>query len=272
MLVSNEQENLPFYSEKHNKFHKIFCLKFPDKHLSNPTLSKNVDDYQEQRYSKKSEALQEKYSNTEDINKTLNYLKNLVQSKTVNIDEGSKNTVRKENDLINYDLGFIITENILSKIHLMNQSLNKEVIKYFFSLEKLQLHFDFTFKIFLFENCFGMTNFSNELFKITENSIVDNQYLKYRLEDILHNHEFSLFKQFFSFAELIISPNSELLKKGFRYEINKIYSDKSYLIFNYKPKWPASIFFYEEVLNKFNRIFNFLFRVKKYSSEINSVE
>ena len=78
-----------------------------------------------------------------------------------------------------------------------------------------------------------MTNFSYELFKITENSIVDNQYLKYRLEDILQNHEFSRFKQFFSSAELIISPNSELLKKGFRYEINKIYSDKSYLIFNY---------------------------------------
>jgi hypothetical protein len=272
MLVSNEQENLPFYSEKHNEFHKIFCLKFPDKHLLNPTLSKNVENYQEQRYSKNSEPLQEKYSNSEEINKTLNDLKKLVESKTENIDEGNKRIDKKENDLINYDLGFIISENILSKIHLLNQSLNKEVIKYFFSLEKLKLHFDFTFKIFLFENSFGMTNFSNELFKITETSLVDDQYLKYKLEDILQNHEFSPFKQFFSFAELVISPNSELLKKGFRYEINKIYSDKSYLIFNYKPKWPVSIFFYEEVLNKFNRIFNFLFRVKKYSSEINNVE
>lgn len=266
MLVSKEQENLPFYSEKHNEFHKIFCLKFPNKNLLNPAFSKNQDEILlENRFKKKEEKI-ENYTNSEDINKSLNDLRKLIETKTNSFTEV------KKNHPINYDLGFIISHNILSRIHLLNLNLNKEVIKYFFSYERLQLHFDFTFKIFLFENSFGMTNFSNELFKMTENSIVDNQYLKYRLEDIFQNHEFNPYKEFFNYSELILSHNSELLKKGFRYEINKIYSDKSYLTFNYKPKWPISIFFYEEVLNKFNRIFNFLFRVKKYSSEINSVE
>ena len=269
MLISNEQDNLPFYSEKHHDFQKIFCLKFPNKDLLNPIATnihiKNSDNNKTDEISK----IKVNYeSENVDLNKNFNRLHEIVNNDLNN----ENNRENKENKLMNYDLGFILKENIISKINKINLNLNSSVIKYFFKLEKLQLHFDFTFKIFLFENCFGLNIFASELFKSTDNYIVDNQYLKYRLEDIFQNQEFTSYTEFFKFSQLTLSPQSELIKQGFRYEVNKIFSDKSYLYFNYKPNWPISIFFYEEVLDKFNKIFNFIFRVKKYSSEINNVE
>ena len=180
MIVTNEIEDLPFVSEKH-QFNQFFCLKFPDKQLINLSVNPNIHHLQEENKNSSKHILIEEYSSQNDeINRNISRLKEIISDHK----ENHKNS-KIEKEIINFNFDFIIRECIISKIVALNINLNSQVIKYFFSIEKLQFHFDFTFKIFLFENSFGMNNFANELFKNTDNSIIDNQYSKYKLDDML---------------------------------------------------------------------------------------
>ena len=201
-------------------------------------------------------------------------MKNIYKMTIDNILSNSKEEVNKispDSNIHNIDMVLLyLYINHLLKI---NRVINAKFIDILISRTNIMKNFNLLFNICLFNAGFSMNNFiielNNYIYRKSENENMLNIHNNFFLENILY--------------ELASSPMSDL--SPFKDEIYKnikisfVDSIKSYLIISsedililkYKSELPASIFYNDKVMILYNRIFNYLVKIKRSFSLIRNI-
>ena len=201
-------------------------------------------------------------------------MKNIYKMTIDNILSNSKEEVNKispDSNIHNIDmvLHYLYINHILK----INRVINAKFIDILISRTNILKNFNLLFNICLFNAGFSMNNFIIEL-----NNYI---YRKSENENMLNIHNNFFF--FFFLYELASSPMSDL--SPFKDEIYKnikisfVDSIKSYLIISsedililkYKSELPASIFYNDKVMIIYNRIFNYLVKIKRSFALIRNI-
>ena len=200
--------------------------------------------------------------------------KNIYKMTIDNILSNSKEEVNKispDSNIHNIDmvLHYLYINHILK----INRVINAKFIDILISRTNILKNFNLLFNICLFNAGFSMNNFiielNNYIYRKSENENMLNIHNNFFLENILY--------------ELASSPMSDL--SPFKDEIYKnikisfVDSIKSYLIISsedililkYKSELPASIFYNDKVMILYNRIFNYLVKIKRSFALIRNI-
>ena len=201
-------------------------------------------------------------------------MKNIYKMTIDNILSNSKEEVNKispDSNIHNIDmvLHYLYINHILK----INRVINAKFIDILISRTNIMKNFNLLFNICLFNAGFSMNNFiielNNYIYRKSENENMLNIHNNFFLENILY--------------ELASSPMSDL--SPFKDEIYKnikisfVDSIKSYLIISsedililkYKSELPASIFYNDKVMILYNRIFNYLVKIKRSFALIRNI-
>ena len=201
-------------------------------------------------------------------------MKNIYKMTIDNILSNSKEEVNKispDSNIHNIDmvLHYLYINHILK----INRVINAKFIDILISRTNIMKNFNLLFNICLFNAGFSMNNFiielNNYIYRKSENENMLNIHNNFFLENILY--------------ELASSPISDL--SPFKDEIYKnikisfVDSIKSYLIISsedililkYKSELPASIFYNDKVMILYNRIFNYLVKIKRSFALIRNI-
>ena len=201
-------------------------------------------------------------------------MKNIYKMTIDNILSNSKEEVNKispDSNIHNIDmvLHYLYINHILK----INRVINAKFIDILISRTNILKNFNLLFNICLFNAGFSMNNFiielNNYIYRKSENENMLNIHNNFFLENILY--------------ELASSPMSDL--SPFKDEIYKnikisfVDSIKSYLIISsedililkYKSELPASIFYNDKVMILYNRIFNYLVKIKRSFALIRNI-
>ena len=201
-------------------------------------------------------------------------MKNIYKMTIDNILSNSKEEVNKispDSNIHNIDmvLHYLYINHILK----INRVINAKFIDILISRTNIMKNFNLLFNICLFNAGFSMNNFiielNNYIYRKSENENMLNIHNNFFLENILY--------------ELASSPMSDL--SPFKDEIYKnikisfVDSIKSYLIISsedililkYKSELPASIFYNDKVMIIYNRIFNYLVKIKRSFALIRNI-
>ena len=201
-------------------------------------------------------------------------MKNIYKMTIDNILSNSKEEVNKispDSNIHNIDmvLHYLYINHILK----INRVINAKFIDILISKTNIMKNFNLLFNICLFNAGFSMNNFiielNNYIYRKSENENMLNIHNNFFLENILY--------------ELASSPMSDL--SPFKDEIYKnikisfVDSIKSYLIISsedililkYKSELPASIFYNDKVMILYNRIFNYLVKIKRSFALIRNI-
>ena len=201
-------------------------------------------------------------------------MKNIYKMTIDNILSNSKEQVNKispDSNIHNIDmvLHYLYINHILK----INRVINAKFIDILISRTNIMKNFNLLFNICLFNAGFSMNNFiielNNYIYRKSENENMLNIHNNFFLENILY--------------ELASSPMSDL--SPFKDEIYKnikisfVDSIKSYLIISsedililkYKSELPASIFYNDKVMILYNRIFNYLVKIKRSFALIRNI-
>ena len=201
-------------------------------------------------------------------------MKNIYKMTIDNILSNSKEQVNKispDSNIHNIDmvLHYLYINHILK----INRVINAKFIDILISRTNILKNFNLLFNICLFNAGFSMNNFiielNNYIYRKSENENMLNIHNNFFLENILY--------------ELASSPMSDL--SPFKDEIYKnikisfVDSIKSYLIISsedililkYKSELPASIFYNDKVMILYNRIFNYLVKIKRSFALIRNI-
>ena len=201
-------------------------------------------------------------------------MKNIYKMTIDNILSNSKEEVNKispDSNIHNIDmvLHYLYINHILK----INRVINAKFIDILLSRTNILKNFNLLFNICLFNAGFSMNNFiielNNYIYRKSENENMLNIHNNFFLENILY--------------ELASSPMSDL--SPFKDEIYKnikisfVDSIKSYLIISsedililkYKSELPASIFYNDKVMILYNRIFNYLVKIKRSFALIRNI-
>ena len=201
-------------------------------------------------------------------------MKNIYKMTIDNILSNSKEKVNKispDSNIHNIDmvLHYLYINHILK----INRVINAKFIDILISRTNIIKNFNLLFNICLFNAGFCMNNFiielNNYIYRKSENENLLNIHNNFFLENILY--------------ELASSPMSDL--SPFKDEIYKnikisfVDSIKSYLIISsedililkYKSELPASIFFNDKAMLLYNRIFNYLVKIKRSFALIRNI-
>ena len=201
-------------------------------------------------------------------------MKNIYKMTIDNILSNSKEEVNKispDSNIHNIDmvLHYLYINHILK----INRAINAKFIDILISRTNILKNFNLLFNICLFNAGFSMNNFiielNNYIYRKSENENMLNIHNNFFLENILY--------------ELASSPMSDL--SPFKDEIYKnikisfVDSIKSYLIISsedililkYKSELPASIFYNDKVMILYNRIFNYLVKIKRSFALIRNI-
>ena len=201
-------------------------------------------------------------------------MKNIYKLTIDNILSNTKEEVNKispDSNIHNIDmvLHYLYINHILK----INRVINAKFIDILISRTNIIKNFNLLFNICLFNAGFSMNNFiielNNYIYRKSENENMLNIHNNFFLENILY--------------ELASSPMSDL--SPFKDEIYKnikisfVDSIKSYLIISsedililkYKSELPASIFYNDKVMILYNRIFNYLVKIKRSFALIRNI-
>ena len=201
-------------------------------------------------------------------------MKNIYKLTIDNILSNTKEEVNKispDSNIHNIDmvLHYLYINHILK----INRVINAKFIDILISRTNIMKNFNLLFNICLFNAGFSMNNFiielNNYIYRKSENENMLNIHNNFFLENILY--------------ELASSPMSDL--SPFKDEIYKnikisfVDSIKSYLIISsedililkYKSELPASIFYNDKVMILYNRIFNYLVKIKRSFALIRNI-
>ena len=201
-------------------------------------------------------------------------MKNIYKMTIDNILSNSKEEVNKispDSNIHNIDM--VLLYLYINHILKINRVINAKFIDILISRTNIMKNFNLLFNICLFNAGFSMNNFiielNNYIYRKSENENMLNIHNNFFLENILY--------------ELASSPMSDL--SPFKDEIYKnikisfVDSIKSYLIISsedililkYKSELPASIFYNDKVMILYNRIFNYLVKIKRSFALIRNI-
>ena len=201
-------------------------------------------------------------------------MKNIYKLTIDNILSNTKEEVNKispDSNIHNIDmvLHYLYINHILK----INRVINTKFIDILISRTNIIKNFNLLFNICLFNAGFSMNNFiielNNYIYRKSENENMLNIHSNFILENILY--------------ELASSPMSDL--SPFKDEIYKnikisfvdniksylIISSEDILILKYKSELPASIFFNDKAMILYNRIFNYLVKIKRSFALIRNI-
>ena len=201
-------------------------------------------------------------------------MKNIYKLTIDNILSNTKEEVNKispDSNIHNIDmvLHYLYINHILK----INRVINAKFIDILITRTNIMKNFNLLFNICLFNAGFSMNNFiielNNYICRKTENENVLNIHNNFFLENILY--------------ELSSSPMSDLspykdeiyknIKISFSDNIKSylIISNEDILILKYKSELPASIFFNDKIMLLYNKIFNYLVKIKRSFALIRNI-
>ena len=201
-------------------------------------------------------------------------MKNIYKLTIDNILSNTKEEVNKispDSNIHNIDM--ILHYLYINHILKINRVINAKFIDILITTTNIMKNFNLLLNICLFNAGFSMNNFiielNNYICRKTENENVLNIHNNFFLENILY--------------ELSSSPMSDLspykdeiyknIKISFSDNIKSylIISNEDILILKYKSELPASIFFNDKIMLLYNKIFNYLVKIKRSFALIRNI-
>ena len=201
-------------------------------------------------------------------------MKNIYKLTIDNILSNTKEEVNKispDSNIHNIDmvLHYLYINHILK----INRVINTKFIDILISRTNIMKNFNLLFNICLFNAGFSLNNFiielNNYIYRKSENENMLNIHNNFFLENILYELASSPMSDLSPFKEEIYRN----IKISFVDNIKSylIISGEDILILKYKSELPASIFFNDKVMLLYNRIFNYLVKIKRSFALIRNI-
>ena len=181
------------------------------------------------------------------------------------------NKISPESNIHNIDM--VLHYLYLNHIIKINRAINNKFLDVLISRINIIKNFNLMFNICLFNAGFCMNNFIIELneyiCKKTGSENVINIYNNYFLENILHELSSANLSDLNPYKEEIFKN----IKISFSNNIKSylIISNEDILVLKYQPPLPVSIFFNDKSMLLYNRIFNYLVKIKRSFALIRNI-
>jgi hypothetical protein len=206
-----------------------------------------------------------------DTNKEMKKIYKLTIEDIINKNKEEINKISNESNIHNIDM--VLHYLYLNHILKINRAINSKFLNILVSRINILKHFNLMFSICLFNAGFCMNNFIIELntyiCKKTGSENVINIYNNFFLENILHELASANLSDLNPYKEEIFKN----VKISFSDKIKSylIISNEDILILKYQPSLPVSIFFNDKSMLLYNRIFNYLVKIKRSFALIRNI-
>ena len=189
----------------------------------------------------------------------------------INKNKEEINKISNESNIHNIDM--VLHYLYLNHLLKINRAINTKFLDILVSRINIIKNFNLMFNICLFNAGFCMNNFIIELntyiCKKTGSENVINIYNNFFLENILHELASANLSDLNPYKEEIFKN----VKISFSDNIKSylIISNEDILVLKYQPPQPASIFFNDKSMLLYNRIFNYLVKIKRSFALIRNI-
>ena len=206
-----------------------------------------------------------------DTNEEMKKIYKLTIENIINKNKEKLNKISPESNI--HNINMVLYYLYLNHLLKINNSINNKFIDILVSRINIMKNFNLIFNICLFNAGFCMNNFIIELNTYIQKKVggqnITNIYNNYFLENILHE-----------LASANLSDLNEYKDEIFKnIKISFIDNIKSYLIISnediillkYTPSLPISIFFNNKSMALYNRVFNYLIKIKRSFALIRNI-
>ena len=189
----------------------------------------------------------------------------------INKNKEEINKISNESNIHNIDM--VLHYLYLNHLLKINRAINTKFLDILVSRINIIKNFNLMFNICLFNAGFCMNNFIIELntyiCKKTGSENVINIYNNFFLENILHELASANLSDLNPYKEEIFKN----VKVSFSDNIKSylIISNEDILVLKYQPPLPVSIFFNDKAMLLYNRIFNYLVKIKRSFALIRNI-
>ena len=206
-----------------------------------------------------------------DSNKEMKQIYNLTIDNILLNNKEEINKISPDSNIHNIDmvLHYLYINHILK----INRVINAKFIDILISRIKIMENFNLLFNICLFNAGFCMNNFiiklNNYIFKKCGNDNILNIHSNYFLDNILYELASANMSDLNQYKDEIY----KYIKISFVDNIKSllIISSEDILLLKYNCEIPASIFFNDKIMLLYNRIFNYLVKIKRSFSLIRNI-
>ena len=206
-----------------------------------------------------------------DSNEEMKKIYKLTIEDIITKNKESINIISPESNIHNIDM--ILHYLYLNHLLKINRVINNKFLDILVSRINIIKHFNLMFNICLFNAGFCMNNFVIELntyiYKKTGSENIINIYNNFFLENILYELASANLSDLNPYKEEIFKN----IKISFSDNIKSylIISNEDILVLKYQPSLPVSIFFNEKAMLLYNRIFNYLVKIKRSFALIRNI-